>query len=149
MKRLLVGIIVLVGVLGAGWWFGSPWWTLRQMRDAAAAHDAAALAAHVDAPALRADLVRQLRARFPEGEGGRERIAARVMLAALAAGAAETAVALLGTNASEMTLEHRELDSFRLVPKDGRGITFRFRRDGLGWKLAGAEIPADFALTGR
>ena len=43
-------------VAAGGWWFSSPSWTLKAMREAAAAHDERALSAHVDYPALRESL---------------------------------------------------------------------------------------------
>ena len=51
---------LLAAVAVAGWWFASPTWTLRQMRAAADAHDAARLSAYIDYPALRADLKGEL-----------------------------------------------------------------------------------------
>jgi hypothetical protein len=64
------GIVVVAGLLAAlaaGWWFGSPWWTLREMRAAAAAHDERALSAHVDYPALRASVKQQVMAAYGNG----------------------------------------------------------------------------------
>lgn len=40
--------------LPAGWYFGSPWWTLWRMREAARAGDLATFASHVDRPVLAA-----------------------------------------------------------------------------------------------
>ena len=54
MRARWLGLMVAALVAAAaGWWFASPWWTLRAMREAAAAHDEKALSAHVDYPALR------------------------------------------------------------------------------------------------
>lgn len=52
-KWTLAAAIALAS-LAAGWWFGSPWWTLWRMREAAAAGDAQALASYIDFPAVRA-----------------------------------------------------------------------------------------------
>lgn len=48
--------LALALVAASGWWFASPSWTLKAMRDAAAAHDERALSVHVDYPALRESL---------------------------------------------------------------------------------------------
>ena len=61
MKARTIAIAALLAVMlaAAGWWFGSPWWTLRQVQRAADARDAAALSAYVDYPALRTDVKQQ------------------------------------------------------------------------------------------
>ena len=61
MKLRTVAVAALLAVMlaAAGWWFASPWWTLRQVQRAADARDAAALSAYVDYPALRADVKQQ------------------------------------------------------------------------------------------
>lgn len=56
----LVGICVLFGA----WVFGSPHWTLYQMRDAARDRDADAFAKYIDFPPLRESLKSQLRAQM-------------------------------------------------------------------------------------
>ncbi len=48
-------------VAAGGWYYASPLWTLKSMRDAAAAKDEAALSAHVDYEALRTDLKGDMR----------------------------------------------------------------------------------------
>ena len=53
-------MVLAMALAAAGWWFGSPWWTLREMRAAADAHDAARLSYYIDYPALRADLKGEL-----------------------------------------------------------------------------------------
>ena len=61
MRGRTVALVGLAAVMlaAAGWWIGSPWWTLRQVQRAADARDAAALSAYVDYPALRADVKQQ------------------------------------------------------------------------------------------
>jgi hypothetical protein len=54
----------LLALAAAGWWFGSPWWTLWRMRSAAEAGDSGTLASYVDFPALRASTKAQLRPRL-------------------------------------------------------------------------------------
>ena len=58
-RGILVAMVLSVAA-ATGWWFGGPWWTLREMRAAADAHDAARLSAYIDYPALRADLKGEL-----------------------------------------------------------------------------------------
>lgn len=81
--RKTTGILLALGLImaaAAGWWFASPWWALRQMRDAAAAKDVTRLSAYVDYPALRADLkgdvARQLLGTRSVAAGSVERLVA-------------------------------------------------------------------------
>src|SRR6476661_3616678 len=60
MRRLLIVLAALVA-LAAGWWFGSPYWTLHQMQTAARQGDSARLSHFVDYPAVRENLKAQLR----------------------------------------------------------------------------------------
>ncbi|QBE62568.1 DUF2939 domain-containing protein [Pseudoduganella lutea] len=61
-RRLLVtSLFLLLSALAAFWYF-SPYLTLHAMRNAAQAHDAAALAKHVDFPRVRESLKGQVRA---------------------------------------------------------------------------------------
>ncbi|MEA3050377.1 MAG: hypothetical protein QOG84_2213 [Sphingomonadales bacterium] len=48
--------------LAAGWYFGSPWWTLWRMREAARAGDARTLASYVDLQKLDPDVAAARRA---------------------------------------------------------------------------------------
>jgi hypothetical protein len=64
MKRnriLAAGAVVLLVLLGASV-YASPWWQLRQLRAAVERHDADAVSAHVDFPALRDSVKGQLMA---------------------------------------------------------------------------------------
>lgn len=126
-SRTLALAAALLALLAAGWWFGSPWWTLSRMRDAARAGDAQALAAYIDFPALRASTREQL---GPIGGAlARPAVDALVSPAALRlalgsgrGGGGSGGVALIRTGASEFRVER------------GRGDLV-FRRHGLGWKL--------------
>ena len=62
--RWTLAAAIALASLAAGWWFGSPWWTLRRMREAAAAGDAQALASYIDFPALRASTRERLSRRL-------------------------------------------------------------------------------------
>jgi len=59
--RKALAVVLIVVVAAVGWWYASPLWTLREMREAARDRDAAKLSAYVDYPALRADLKEDLR----------------------------------------------------------------------------------------
>lgn len=75
-QRLAAIIAALLLVLLAAFWYFSPYLALHAMRNAAQAHDAAALATHVDFPKVRESLKVQLhamterRARAAAGESG-------------------------------------------------------------------------------
>ena len=61
-RRAVIIAIVVVAVLASGiaWEVASPWWTLKDMRDAAKAGNGDRLASYVDFPRVRADLREQL-----------------------------------------------------------------------------------------
>ncbi len=60
MKKILIAIAVVM-IAAGGWYYASPLWTLKAMRDAAVAKDSAALSHYVDYEALRADLKGDMR----------------------------------------------------------------------------------------
>ena len=68
MKKLAAVTIIVLLALGA-WFAAGPWLTIRAMRVAIEADDAAALAAQVDFPALRASLKRQFADRIVRAAG--------------------------------------------------------------------------------
>lgn len=62
-KKLIVTVAAVAALLSC-WYYGSPWWTLWQMREAAEARDGEKLARYVDFPALRESSKAQLKARL-------------------------------------------------------------------------------------
>ncbi|MBN8806947.1 MAG: DUF2939 domain-containing protein [Sphingomonas sp.] len=60
MRKWIIAIVVVALVAGAGWYFGSPWWTLYQVKEAAERKDVDALIGYIDFDALRADLKVQM-----------------------------------------------------------------------------------------
>lgn len=68
MKKLAIVVAVLLLALAA-WLAAGPWLTIRAMRAAIEADDAAALAAQVDFPAVRASLKRQFADRIVRAAG--------------------------------------------------------------------------------
>lgn len=173
-KRVIVGLCA--GLAAAGWLYASPFWTLKAMRDAAEARDAEALAAHVDFPALRADLKSDLsaammaemaRARATEDMSARPDalgalglalglamldplIEGMVSPAGLqmmfagnpAAASSATPAPLREVSASgEVTVTRNGLSEFRVSGKGDDPAALVFRRDGLGWRLVGIDLP--------
>ena len=131
-RTLALAAAALLALLAAGWWFGSPWWTLWRMREAAQAGDAEALAAYVDFPALRASTRAQLRPRLgPLGSAlARPAVDALVGPAALrlALGSGRSGAGGPG----EVELVRSGAWEFRVRREAGELV---FRRHGLGWKL--------------
>lgn len=157
MKKGLTILALLVVAAGAGWYFGSPWWTLYQIKQAAEAKDAGALSGYIDYPAVRADVRAQIKARTRPQGIARVTDVGDMLAATMAQGVADAvvrpegmaAVFVAGSvvrspfqmRAAEMEIRRDEIGQFSLVQKDGKGGALVFRRYGLGWKLAGVHIP--------
>jgi hypothetical protein len=161
-----VGAAIIPLLLAGGWYWGSPLWTLKQMRDAAQVKDVDALASHVDFPALREDVKAEMLAEFfgrPqigdeyldqfEEEGPKEMIESHVDALFSPAGLRnlldDKGVMVgdekipLAIKLDAYALERVSLSEFRLKSKksgDGK-VMFEFRRYGLSWKLAGINLP--------
>jgi hypothetical protein len=60
MSRRLVAILVVIGVVVAGAYYGSPHWTMHQLQAAARAGEGDRLARYVDFPAVRESIKTQL-----------------------------------------------------------------------------------------
>ena len=140
-SKWILAAAAALALLAAGWWFGSPWWTLWRMREAAEAGDSATLASYIDFPAVRASTRAQLRPRL----GGLGAALARPAVDALVSPTAlrlallrkrerpdGAGLDLIRTGAGEFRL-HRE------GAGGGRGDLV-FRRRGLGWKLVEVRI---------
>jgi hypothetical protein len=128
-KRALLAALLLI-FLAAGWWLGSPWWTLWRMREAAQAGDSEALAAYIDFPALRASTREQL---GPiGGRLARPAVDALVSPAALRLALGYGRSAGRGGKPGEVELVRTGASEFR-VERGGRDLVFR--RHGLSWKL--------------
>jgi hypothetical protein len=164
MRKIIVAIVVIL-IVGGLWWYASPIWTLQAMRDAAKNHDEAKLSAHVDYPALRADLKRDLGAYVAaeavknSSEGGR--LTANIATAflgpvvdaavspagveAMFASEDRTAAAVGSparvTAGDHPVIERDGLNSFRVHGADLSKGALLFRREGLGWKLVGVDLP--------
>lgn len=157
-RNLLIALAVLLVAAGAGWYWASPWWTVRSMQQAADARDVEALSRHVDYAALRQGLKRQLRGRTGDdgvlgaliGAGIADRVVdlaltpeglrAIFVTAPLASDASPSAVKL---SANEMALHRDGFGQFRLVRGGGKGGALVFRLRGATWMLSDIELPPE------
>lgn len=127
-RTFALAAAALLALLAAGWWFGSPWWTLWRMREAAQAGDSETLAAYIDFPALRASTREQLGpvGGLLAGPAVDALISPEAIRLALGKGRWS------GSGASGVELVRTGANEFR-VERGGRNLLFR--RHGLGWKL--------------
>jgi hypothetical protein len=154
----------LLALVGAGWWFGSPWWTLYRMREAARARDVGTLSEYIDYRSVLLDaflrnqreLARKGVPGMDQSRSGRIAMESRVLanlitmperlLPVLEAGSSRDDS--YGMRFEDLELRHADLDEFRLVQKNGKGGELIFRRHGLSWKLSTMHLPAQApALT--
>lgn len=171
-RNWIVAAIALLAVAAGAWYAFSPQWTLWQIRQAAEARDAEELSAYVDYPKVRESMKSQLKAAMAakmmeSGSNGFEAIGmaigmqmmdpmidAMISPEGLQAGFARAAKAdqQAGKKAAPFALgeddsyriERDGIDAFRVVIEDpGKEATFlKFERRGLGWVLAGVQLPA-------
>lgn len=161
MRRWLIALAVLLMVAGGGWLWGSPYWTLLQMKKAADARDLAALSARIDYPAVRADVKTQLRERLGHAEGSAldrlgaaiaERLADPVVDAAVtpegmralfasAAVARAARPSLTSADPSEMRVRRDALGRFTLTSANGSGPEVVFELQGLSWRVTAVRLP--------
>lgn len=104
MSRILRSLLVVVALAVVVWAYFAPHLTMRSMRLAAERGDAAALAAHVDFPAVRDDLKAQFSAAASDRIGGDGSGGWRDFGAALATAAAAPAIDALVSEESLMLL---------------------------------------------
>ncbi|MCA6216775.1 DUF2939 domain-containing protein [Ideonella sp. B7] len=69
-NRLLASVLAVLALVLVGYWYASPYLTLRAMRSAAQARDADRLNAHVDYPRVRDSLKGQFSAMLARNLGG-------------------------------------------------------------------------------
>lgn len=161
---------VLLILLGLGWYFGSPAWTLRQMKSAADANDSDAFGAYVDFPALREDLKAELMAEMVtkaqrEDSNGDEfaglglafgnamvgpMIDGMVSPEGLrAAFLARGRTGEMGNTpfavqfAEEPVIKRRGFAEFLVASNNQPGKGMVFKRHGLSWKLSGVDTLAE------
>ena len=144
MKRRGIWIAAILLALSAGWYFGSPWWTLWRMASLSEAHDTRGLSSYIDYRALRGDMRAQVNDRM-RGKG----------LISKVRGVAEKGVIGVAIRpeglqasfilerfgkpkqiaASDIYVLRDGFSQFRMVRRDGTGKTLVFRREWLWWKL--------------
>ena len=170
MKKIII-IAVVVAALVGGWFYGSPWWTLHQMRSAAEARDADKLARYVDFPALREDLKADMSAMMvsemeknPQGGiGAIGATFAMAMIGPMVDGmiTPQAIEAMFKSQAAKEAAQPKrpgkadleeagpgvdpdiERVSFDEFRAKGKGKdgAVIFKRHGLGWKMSGLDIP--------
>lgn len=169
-KKWIVGALVaLIGLMGT-WYAFSPRYTLWQMREAAEDRDADKLSSYVDYPKVRESMKAQLRAamaaKMMEGGGnGFEAIGMAIgmqmagpmidamispeMLQAGFAKASSTGSeqgkkpAFQVGSDDDVEIARDGFDTFKVILKDKKGepSNLIFERRGLGWVLAGVQLP--------
>jgi len=165
-KIAAAAAILIVIACGTLWYFESPVWTLKSMRDAAQSRDADALDAYIDYPALRESLKAELMARMMT-EAQKDKsgfgsigvafgstimgpmidglVSPAGMRAALLAESKQNA----GAAASALhvpekpVIVRRSFSEFVVTTKEQADSGLIFKRHGFSWKLSGVELPAD------
>lgn len=147
MKRA-IWIAAASLVLSAGWWFGSPWWTLWRMASLSEAHDTRGLSAYVDYRALRGNMRAQVNERM-RGKGLITKARGVAQKGAIGASIrpeglqASFILEHFGKRkpiaASDIHVLRDGLSQFRMVRRDGTGKTLVFRREWLWWKLVALD----------
>jgi hypothetical protein len=170
--HIAAAIAALLIVFAGGWYFLSPAWTLTQMVAAARANDEDKLSAYIDYPMLRRDMKADLTARMKAEAKRENNPKARMGLAmgmamvgpmvdamispagmktafaamdkkALVAAAKAGVKAARPKQAREPRIERLSFDRFLVYNKETPGSGLVFERRGLGWKLAGIDLPAE------
>jgi hypothetical protein len=152
------------------WYFGSPGWTLKGMKDAAQSHDADALNAYIDYPALRESLKAELMAQMmveakkdKSGFGALGMAFGSAMMgpmidglvspagmrAALIANRHENAPAAASALhvPEEPVIVRRNFSEFIVTAKNRPNGGLVFKRHGLSWMLSGVELPPTASHT--
>jgi hypothetical protein len=161
-KIAAVAAALIVIASSALWYFESPAWTLKGMRDAAQSHDADALNAYIDYPALRDSLKAELMARMM-AEAQKDKsgfgalgmafgsalispmmdglVSPAGMRAAMLAKRHENAVGSALHVPEEPVIVRRNFSEFLVTAKDQPNSGLVFKRHGLSWMLSGVELP--------
>lgn len=171
-KSWIVAAFLVLIAAGAGWYFESPSWTLKQMADAAQSRDSDKLSEYIDYPRLRESTKSQLKAamtaKIASGTSkGFEALGMMIgmsmvdnlidgmltpdgMEAMFANANAQDAATPptkkpFGLDASNREIIRDSFDRFRLHDKRkaGQDGDLIFERHGLSWKLAEIKVPAD------
>ncbi|GGD71279.1 DUF2939 domain-containing protein [Croceicoccus mobilis] len=157
--RKFLGLLLIACVAVGGWYFGSQYYALHDLRQAARAGDEQALRERIDFPALRISLEEQVKADLQRRSSESDDVLGRLgnAIAGRLSGAAinllvtpETMAAIVEKGrASGITITREEkpewdiertgLNSFRLTTDESKGALV-FERRGLGWRMTGLEL---------
>ncbi len=155
--------LVVIG-FGALWYFESPAWTLKGMKDAAQSNDSDALNAYIDYPALQDNLRAELTARMvadaqkdKSGFGALgtavgsaimgplidELVSPAGLRAALFANRQENMLSSASALhvPKEPVIVRRNFSEFLVTARDRPNSGLVFKRHGLSWMLSGVELP--------
>lgn len=161
-----VAAAVIVTASSTLWYFEAPAWTLKGMKDAAQSHDADALNAYIDYPALRESLKAELMARMmaeaqkdKSGFGALGMAVGSAMMGPMIDGLVSPAgmrAALLANRQENTTpaasalhvpkepvIVRRNFSEFLVTAKGQPNSGLVFKRHGLSWMLSGVELPPD------
>lgn len=169
-KARIAALGGLVLIIAAGvWYFESPIWTLKAMKNAATADDANALSSYIDYPALRQSLEEEVKAKLMS-DAQKDSSGLSVFKAAVGAAMVRPVVDAIvtpeGMSAAlrarrtekdvggdkpdsvirlpdQPMIERRGLSEFVLTGRDHPGSGMIFVRNGLSWKLSGVELESD------
>ena len=161
-------------MVAAGWYFASPIWALKQMRNAANANDSEALSRYVDFPALREDLKSELsaamiaKAKTDKSGMGALGMAfgmaladkmidglvspagVRVMFAANDANGTAKAPSAIRAGGDDIQIERKGMSEFRVFQQgDSNKGAMVFHRDGFSWKLVVIDLPPNGITSGK
>lgn len=162
MAAAVAGLIVIAA--STLWYFESPAWTLKGMKDAAQSHDADALNGYIDYPAVRESLKAELMARMmaeaqkdKSGFGALGMAIGSAMMGPMIdalvspAGMRAALLASRGENAPAAAsalhvperpiIVRRNFSEFLVTAKDRPNGGLVFKRHGLSWMLSGVELP--------
>ena len=165
-KIAAVAAALIVIASSTLWYFESPAWTLKGMKDAAQSHDADALNAYIDYPALRESLKAELMARMmaevrkdKSGFGALGMALGSAVVGPMIDGLVSPAgmrAALLADGQEKANpatsalhvpekpvIVRRSFSEFLVTTKDHPDSGLVFRRHGLSWMLSGVELPPD------
>ncbi len=169
MKRIVLGVVALAAVTAGGWYYASPSFAMKGLRDAAVNGDKQELKERVDFPAVRESLKEQIRAvliaELAKNKDNPFASFGIMMAGAIIDPMIDTVVSPSGMKAlvdqgkfkkqdqaeevsaaqpADWIIERDGINQFRATPErkdNGKGPTLVFRRDGLGWDLVDIEIP--------
>jgi hypothetical protein len=164
-KVAAVAAALIIIASSALWYFESPAWTLKGMNDAAQSHDADALNAYIDYPALRESLKAELTARMmaeaqqdKSGFGALGAAFGSAMMGPMIDGLVSPSgmrAALLASKQADAppaaasalhvpekpVIVRRNFSEFLVTAKDQPNSGLVFERHGLSWMLSGVELP--------